>query len=330
MALKTFDELRNNIGSTIRETQIESLIGTFVNYTLMEIAQFHPWSWLRRKTTFSTVASQEDYNLDEEVDQIAILRQITSPWKLIQLPDQRFYELVPNPENLATSNPRFYRLWEETGFSTQPTSAEQLQVLSSSTNDGSAFRVAIVGRDSTNNLEVSEEIILNGTTAVTSVRTYAISGLKFCSKSAQTTGTITIRGASSSTVFSRIAPEETAPRFKRLSLYPIPSSAITMYLEYFERVRLLVNDTDVPQLDTKWMWVLREGALSKAWAYKQNEQASALSRGMFEQGLLLMRQQDERNLDYVPVLKPRRFRSGTVKRVSDSISSAFPSYSVGY
>ena len=88
------------------------------------------------------------------------------------------------------------------------------------------------------------------------------------------------------------------------------------------------HDTDVPQLDVKWIWVLREGALAKAWEYKQNEAATAQHYAIYQQGLKQMRAQDEENLDYVPVLQPRIYDYSTVRRVSDSVGDAFPSYSL--
>jgi hypothetical protein len=302
------------------------LIDNAINVTILEIGSYHGWSWLRRKMTFSTTASQEDYNLDEEVDRIVLLRQRTSPVKLLYVPDHIFYKMEPNPEGHGSGTPRYYRLWEETGFSTQNTSAEALQVASSSASDSSAFRVIVEGRESTNNLIVRESFTLNGTSQVTGTTTFAIAGLLSVSKSAQTTGTITIRGATSLTTFSQIAPEERAPRFKRISLYPIPSSAITMYLEYLERIRLLVNDADVPQMDHKWMPVLREGALSKVWGYKQNETAAAATFQIYQRNLELMRRQDMSFADYIPVLQPRFAHRSTVIRVNDSVDNALASY----
>lgn len=327
--LRTFRELRDNVASTVRDTAIQTLVDNAINLTLSEIHNFHPWTFLRRKTTFSTVASQEDYNLDEEIDRIALIRQLTTDRRIIYVPDSLFYRLVPNPEDLATGTPRYYRLWEETGFSTNLAAADTVEVLSSSSSDGSGFNVVIVGRESTNNLIVSEQITLNGTTVVTSSTTWAASGLMRCSKSAITTGTITIRRASDDTALARLAPEELAPRFKRLSFYPIPNAAITIYLEYFERFRPLRRDADVPQMDYQWNWVAREGALAKIWDYKQNEAARAIAQRNYEQGLLRMRREDDRNVDFIPVLEPYAYpRLPIVRKHADSADSAFPQYAV--
>jgi len=327
MALTTLKEIRDNIASSTRETQMSDLIDNYINLTAIEIHNFSDWTWLRRKLTFSTVASQEDYNLDSEVDRLALVRQLTTPQKLHYLPDHLFYRYMPDPEDQSTGTPRFYRLWEETGFSTNLAAADTIYVKSSSTSDGSSFTVRVVGRNSSGE-EITETLTLNGTTAVTSSTTFAIAGLKQISKSAQTTGTVTCYQTTGATVLSELEPDNLNPRYKRMSLYPIPSAAITMYIEYLERYRYLVHATDVPQMDIKWNWVLREGALAKMWSYKQNETAQLIADKQYEEGLKLMRAQDGTNIDYVPVLQPRVYNPSTIRRTSDSVSDAFPSYSL--
>jgi len=329
MALKTLSEIRVNIGQTVRETQVNDLIDTFINFTMQQIWNYHFWTFGRRKTTFSTVKDQENYNLDEEVDRLVLVRQRDTPQKIIYVPDRLFFKLIPNPEDLASGSPRYYRIWEETSFSTNLASADTVDVVSSSSSDTSAFTVRIVGFDS-NGLRVTEDFTLNGTTKVTGSTTFQADGLLQVSKSAATTGTITVTRNTGNTELVVIAPEETVPRFKRLSLYPIPSSAITINIEYIERLRLLADDNDVPQIDTKWTWLIREGALAKAWEYKQNEAASNAHQRIFELGLNQMRSEDLQNIDFVPVLERRFYIPFQgVHRHSDSLSGAFPSYGVG-
>ena len=329
MPLVTLKNIRDDLASTVRDTQISSLLTSFINTTGLEAHLFHPWTYLRRKQTFATVASTEDYTLDSEVDRIAVLRQITTPTRLIYLPDHVFYQYVVDPENQGSGNPEIYRLWEETGFSTALAADDTVYVSSSSASDTSAFTVRIVGRNSSGEV-VSETLTLNGTSSVTSTTTWDAAGLMSISKSASTTGTITCYRTTGATVLSEMEPDNLAPRFKRISLYPIPSAVVTMYLEYYERYRYLIHDTDIPQMDSQWTWVLREGALAKAWEYKQNEQLFLAHRAIFQQGLLQMRSQDERNVDYVPVLQPRSVVSSVVRRYADSVNDNYPVYGVGY
>ena len=329
MALVTLSELRTNIGSTVRETQINSLIDSYINLTGLEIHNAHPWTSLRRKQTFATVVDQENYNLDEEIDRIAIVRQISTPTRLQYFPDDLFYRYIPDPENSGSGVPRVYRLWEETGFSTNLAAADTVYISSSSTSDGSSFNVVIEGRNSSGE-RVSEVLTMNGTTSVTSTTTWAAAGLMRVSKSAQTTGTVTVYRTTGATVLSELAPEELSPRFKRLSLYPVPSAVVTFYVEYFEKYRFLVNNTDVPQMNVQNNWLLREGALAKTWEYKHNETASAMHQAVFDRGLKALIKQDMANQDYVPVIQARFNVRSVVTRVSDSINSAFPQYAIGY
>jgi len=327
MPLTTLSELRTNIGKTVRETQINDLIDSFINLTGLEIHDAHRWTYLRRKQTFQTVADQEDYNLDSEVGRISLIREINSPRKIHYVPDHLFYRLVPAPENTGSGTSKYYRRWEETGFSTNLAADDTIYVKSDSTSDGSSFNVRVTGRNSSGE-PITETITLNGTTNVTSSTTFQSAGLLSVAKSAATTGTVTVYRTTGDTVLSEMEPDNLAPRYKRISLYPVPSSAITIYYEYYERYRYLVHDTDVPQMDTKWNWVLREGALSKAWEYKQNETAFVQHLSVFNKGLDVMKAQDSSNEDYVPVMQPRSMEISVIHKDNDSVSNSFPTYSL--
>src|SRR3990167_10157577 len=115
MHLITRDQLVDHIASRVRDTQIAQFIIDSLNLTLEEIWTYHPWNFKRRKQTFATIADQESYNLDEEVDEIRLLRQRTTPLKLLYVPDDIFYTFEPDPESI-TGVSHYYRLWEETGF----------------------------------------------------------------------------------------------------------------------------------------------------------------------------------------------------------------------
>ena len=330
MSLTTLKNVRDYVSSMVRETQVGSLVDSNINLILMEMHTVSNWTWLRRKTTFSTVADQESYNLDEEVDRVAFLRERTSPRKFLFVPDPAFYAAIPNPEDVGSGTPIYYRLWEETGFRAQPAAAEKVTVVSSSAADTSTFTVRIVGRESTNNLQVAETITLNGTTAVASTSTYAIDGLLSLSKSAATTGTITVAGQTSATTMGLMAPLDLSPRQKRLSFSPPPSSVVTVYLEYYERLRPLTADSDVPQMDHRWNWVLIAGVLSKMWVYKQNEVAGAQAYALYRDGLRQIEAEDQANADYIPVLRRRIVSVPTIYRVTDSVNNNYPGYALNY
>lgn len=331
MAIRVHSEIRSWLGTIIRDASINSTITDCLNMALSEIHYAHPWSGLKRKTTFATVVSQEDYRMDEEVDRILILRQRTTPLVLGYIRDREFYRHIPDPEDRGTGTPRYYRQWEETGFTTSLAADDTIQVLSSSTADGSGFSVRVVGRN-TSGIVIGETLTLNGTTAVTSTNTFDSASLMRVSKSANTTGVITVRRTTGATTLIQMSPLEANPRSKIVSLFPIPSAVITINLEYLERFQPLVAEADVAQLDPQWNWVLAEGALQHLWNYKQNEQLATLSRLAFQRGLALMKQADEpAGYDYVPILEPRISPPySTVIRYRDSVDDAFPSYGLRY
>ena len=314
--LSTLKELRDSIAFTCRETQIGSRIDEYINLTLMEINNFHLWSFLRRKTTFDTVDSQESYQLPRDVDKIGLLRNTEQ--KLIHVPDELFYKWIPDP-TAETTYPRYYRLWEDYGVETQIATAELLDVVSDVVGDDA--KVTIVGTDA-NGYELVETFTLSGTTDQNGAKTFTT--IRQVSKEEATVGNVTVTGHTSTTVFVTLLPEERSPRFKQISLYPIASTdSIAHYLEYYARLRELVNDQDVPAIDRKWHYLLREGALAKVYQYKNNDTAYVASQRIFMAGLEKMKREDVLNVDYIPYLQSAGYRRAAgIREVSDGSYSA--------
>lgn len=318
MAVETLSEIRVHCKAVTRAATISNdTVDNLINITLFEISNYHPWTFNRRKTTFATVEDQEDYNLPRDLDRISLIRQTESPTKLIQVPDELFYRYIPYPT--ATGNPKWYRLWEETGVATTLTAADTIDVVSSSASDTSQT-ISIVGY--VGGIKDSEVLTLNGTTAVTGSKTFQARPLRV-SKSAATTGTITVTENSGGTTLTTLGPEERTARFKVIGLYPIPDADdVSMYLEYYTRIRMLVNDADVPDMDRKWIPVLIEGTNAKIYEYLGKDEPRKVSLAGFDMGLKNMKLEDIMQPDYIPVLRSilARRRKGVVK-LSDSVAS---------
>lgn len=310
--MRTRKEIRDRVATDTRETQINSTIEEYINQTLEEIQSpawafeqtalkgyDHKWSFNRRKTTLATVASTENYQLPRDVKDISLIRQTSTPQKIYFIPDDLFYEWVPNPT--ATGNPRWYRIWEEEGVEVRLSTDDMLEVLSDNAVDTSQT-VRIVGYD-TNGLLRTESLTLSGITAVAGTITYDAGKILRVSKSADTTGIITIREKTADTVLVKLAPTERAPRFKIISFYPIPSSAITLYIEYFTRIRRLEGDNDVPDIDERWLWVVRVGTMAKVYQYQNKESLFNTTQALYGAGVRSMVRTDLQNVDYIPHLR---------------------------
>ena len=310
--LKTRLALRTQIATDTRETQINSTIDEYINQTVQEIQSpawafeqtgqkgyEHKWSFNRRKYTLATVAPTEFYQLPRDLDAIGLIRQTTSPQKIRFIPDDLFYDYIPNPT--ATGNPKWYRIWEEEGVSVRLTADDTIEVLSSSSSD-TTQTVRIVGTDS-NGLSRTESLTLTGETFVPGTITWNAGDVLRISKSASTVGIITVRKATLDVTLVQLAPTELSARFKIISFYPIPSSAISVYIEYYTRIRNLEGDNDVPDIDEKWIWIIRLGAMAKVYQYQGKLELFTATQGMYSAGVRSMVRADMQNLDYIPTLR---------------------------
>jgi hypothetical protein len=180
-------------------------------------------------------------------------------------------------------------------------SDDTIEVISSSASD-TTQTVRIVGKDA-NGLVRTESLTLTGTTVVAGTITYNSGDVLRISKSADTVGIITVRKATLDVTLVQLAPTETSARFKVISFYPIPSSAITLYIEYFTHIRRLEGDNDVPDLAEKWMWLVRMGTMAKVYQYQGKESLFNTIQALFASGVRSMVKQDLQNIDYIPSMR---------------------------
>ncbi len=314
MSVSSRKEIRDSVLDHTRQNnaQIGSLVNDFINLSLNEINDpgwafprknfNHLWSWLRKKDTISV--SAEDAVLPRDVDKIALVRQTDTPVKLLQLTDEKFYKVVPNPT--ATGNPRFYRIWERDGVSTRLAAADTIDVVSSSASDaGSAeLAVSVTGYDA-NDILITEAYQLNGTTTVSGTKTFAARDL-YVTKQKNTTGDVTVTENSGGTTLVVLGATERAAKFKVISFYPIPTSATTIYLEYFTTIPELENDSDVPLFDRKWHWVVRMGAVAKVYQYLNKESDFLSTQNMYASGVRSMVASDRTRPDLLTHLTPSK------------------------
>ncbi|MBU0598894.1 hypothetical protein KKF61_07990 [Patescibacteria group bacterium] len=322
--MRTLSEIRSHLASVTGETQINDLIGEFINLTLLEIndpawatkGYRHLWTFNRRKHSFATVASTEFYQLPRDVDIVTIVRQTSSPFKLSQVPDELFYDYIPNPTE--TGNPLFYRFWEQEGLEVRLSTDDTLKVSSSSASDSSAIKVILSGYD-TSGIKRSEELSLNGTTAVDGTITWDAGRSMRISKSDDTAGLITVAEKTSSTTLLVMGEHERSPRFKVIGLYPIPSSAITIYLEYYTSIRRLEHDSQVPDINDKWLWVVKLGALTKIYQHQEpDSQRVITTQELYRRGVESMVKSDLLQPDYIPHLRTHRRRHTGVFEIGDN------------
>ena len=318
MSALTRKAIRDLVLDTTQQdsTQIGSLINLYMDLTMQEINSpawafrndyNHLWSFLRRKTTFTTTSGTSDYILERDIDKIALIRQTATPARLRQVSDDLFFQHIPNPTE--SGNPIIYRQWAVDGVSTALASADLVDVLSSSALDSSTFTATVVGYVS--GRLIAANYTLNGTAAVAGTNTFDAREL-IVSKSGVTTGNITFRRNSNSATLLVLGPQEISARFKVISLYPTPSSTLTMYVEYFKRLKTLVNDSDVPEFDEKYHFVVQLGTLAKVYQHLGKVNDAVAAQGAFASGVRAMVASDSTEPDYIEHLQPRFRRSSWI------------------
>jgi len=307
------------------------MVNDFANLTLHEIENpgwafsprreiHHRWTFLRRKTSFETVASTEDYVLERDIRNIGIVRQTTTPTVLVRYTDQDFYTLVPNPTETGT--PLAYRQWEMSGVATKLAVADTIDVVSSSTSDANDTDLTVTVWGYTNKILQSEVFTLNGTTAVTGSVSFDAREI-FVSKSKNTVGTITITENSGGTTLTTLGKQDRNPLHKVISLYPIPSAAITIYVEGWGHMKEMVDDGATPPFDQSYHYVVRLGTLAKVYQHLGKDALFAATQAMYAAGVRAMANADMGTSDYTPYLKRHNPINGSnqwVKRTSDDIT----------
>jgi len=322
-------EIVDSVLNTTRQsrTQIGTLVEEYVNLTLNEINDpawafknniLHLWNFLKRKTTFTTTSGTKDYVLPREIDKISIVRQESTPIKLTQIPDERFFELVPKPSD--TGNPKLYRIWEIDGVATRLATADTIDVVSSSTSDSGDSTLAVSVSGYSSGLWRTETYALNGTSTVSGSISFDARDI-FVSKQKNTTGTITVKENSGGTTLVTLAPTERSPRFKVMTLYPEPSSSLTIYLEFFTRIPLLHNDSDTPVFSETWHYVVRLGAIAKVYQYLNKETDFLTMQNTYAAAVRSMVEADKVKPDLLEYMKSRNLIRPVVRlRRADDIT----------
>jgi len=219
------------------------------------ILRAFPWAELNRSYSLSVTASTRDYALRYDLDSIIKIWDTTNG-KEITAQDIRDHIRFTAPVlevagNVLTGNPDEYIEIGSKSVSALLSTADRVQVLSSSASDITPKVIRITGEVS--GIAVSETITLTGTTAADSTNTFD-SGAELTISAGTSDGTlsdlagvVTVREkTTTSNVLCKIAPEERAPLFKWIRLSPTPASAITAQVWYKRKWKPLNDNNDVP------------------------------------------------------------------------------------
>lgn len=223
------------------------------------------WSFKLRRFTFPTVAAQEAYALPKLVGETYKIKSSASPYDITVVSEDMFDKSVPNPT--TSGDPQFARLFEMTGVETQPTSASTLTVVSSSTSDTTQ---TVLVKGLVNGQVDYEEFALNGTTQVTGSKSF--SEIYAVSKSDSTVGRVSVLSNGATVTNTTIPTQDKVVRMRKIRLYPIPSSIVTITVKCFglsPELTRAYEDTEIPP---RWDYVVDQFAYAYMLQTKGKEQ----------------------------------------------------------
>ncbi len=230
-------------------------------------------------TTFATVASTSRYGLPYDVQRIMSVRDTSNDIKLRSESFQWFTEAQPDPAT-STGNPE---IWVPVGYGAlrmQPSDSSTLYAVSSSASDTTP-KLTVEGIRSGN--LTTATVPLTGTNPVS---LGAWTQVNKAYLTALPVGTVSIweDDAVTGTLLATLPIGKTHFRYFNIALWPTPSSAITLTVDYLRNIEDMVGNTDQPMLPEDFHWVLSAGARMMEWE-KQDDKRYAVARDEYERGV---------------------------------------------
>ena len=253
---------------------------------------------------------QEEYNLPVQCGHNAFLwhEEWGAPYQMNFMTDQDFYSAgaILTTKSIPTS----YRMWGEGMYIKQVLTPSTLGVFSSVAGDTN-IDVTIFG--TSNNYPESETIKTNGTTTVSGSVTF--SKIERVVKNGTSTGRISVSASGdTSLVYATVPIGNTMAgvQYKKVQLYPLPSTAFNINVYYYKDPARLVGDNDVHELGEAFDEAIILLAVSKIKG--ETEQAgTGTFYSLYQDEMRSLRKTNTDKIDWFP--KMRRAYAGN----SDSV-----------
>lgn len=247
--------LQNTSTSTSNANDLLPKVKDWARSRYDRIMRAFPWGELERSYSLSVTAGTRDYALRYDLESIIKIWDTTHGFEItaLDIRDHVRFNAI-NLEvvgNVQTGNPDQYIEIGSKGCSALMSIADQVQVLSSSASDVTPMVIRITGEVS--GIAISEQLVLTGTSAVTSTNTFD-AGAEITVTAGKSDGTlqdlvgvVTVREKTTTTnVLAKIAPNDRVPYYKWIRMSVMPASALTAQVWYKRKWAPLVNNNDAP------------------------------------------------------------------------------------
>ena len=262
------------------------------------------------------ILPQADYNLPIQCGHQVFIwhEEYGRPLSLTYRPDQEFYG---TGQNLTRKGiPIEYKMWEENMVIQPLLTPTPLAVFSSSSNDATQ-KVTIFGTVS--DYPDSEQLTLNGTNVV--IGTKIFSDVDRVTKNDNTTGRISITASGDASINYATIPAgdiTNSVLYKKIQIFPLPTSAFDLNVYYYKHPYALVNDDDVHELGQEFDEAIILFSVAKIKAENSQKEAGGFL-SLYADEIATLKKTNVDKIDYFPTLKSPYHNYGLGNRFGSNI-----------
>jgi hypothetical protein len=303
----TLSEMRSQVSDRIgiNDSGYNAKIDDWINYRYDDIVGRHDWPQLYRTSTLTVNVGDSVLALPRDCALLLNIQDRTNNINLAPLNPSaggRGYLDSINTNGLAT-----VYWWEGVSMLKQPSSASVITFASANASDTSQT-IRVWGIDS-NGAEQTESVSLNGTTNASTTNSYT--RVDRISKDANTLGIVTATSNSAAVTVAKIDPYNFGTSYNQIRIVNPSANALSFNITYKIKVPRLINDEDVPMLDSSHALVVgayidalrqqRQHTKAKVLEYNQVEPYDPTT---YEGKVRSMIQKIDQQAENVPVMWP--------------------------
>ena len=273
--------MTRNVNSECKPiTNVDAKILRDLNRAQKIILSKREWTWAHvQGVTLTTIADTEVYALSPLIDlsKVIYIRDPNTQYTLEPMTEAMFRRQYPN-QNSSNGNPIIFRYVGESPVQFQPAAASLLTFVSDSAADVTQT-ISVQGLNDSG-IMVTEVITLDGVNPqiTTALFTRVIS----LSKSAYTTGSVTVTSDAGATTNVVIGPGERAISHPLFAFYPIPAAAISLEYDFYLKAQNLTVGTDIPVIPEKYHDALELYAIARLFSMLNRRELAVSALQEFE------------------------------------------------
>lgn len=258
---RTFANIKTNVGNNVQDTSsgTSTIIANYINNIYFDVLRRFNWDIYNYDYSLTTVSGTQDYILPRDFGKELYVRDSTNK---VEIPFKSLQSLAQdNSSSLSESSTVSKYSILEKRYNNQPSSSSVITVVSDNGDDSSQ---KVVIRGISGNVEKTDTINLTATSSAAG--SVSFSRIISISKSALTTGSITLTSNSGAITIAEMSPEEIEYKRKFIRVFNIPTGSYVIEIPYKITPMPMVSDHDVPLIPDD---IIEHGATMMAWRYKR-------------------------------------------------------------